>query len=56
MTREKVIVVLTKDLRTTKFKDKLEKLDVTIVAKCGDPFTQAGVEEFVVDNILFGDE
>ena len=26
----------------------------TIVSKCGEPVTQAGVEEFVVEDIPFG--
>ena len=34
----------------------MAKLYSIIVEKYGDPFTQSNVEEFVVENIHFGDE
>ena len=31
-------------------------LDAAVVAKCGDPVKQSGIEEFVVENTHFSDK
>ena len=56
MPKKTVIQVLTEDLSTPMFKEKLKNLDATIVAKCVDPVTQADIEWFVMENTPFGYE
>ena len=45
-TRRTVQSVLPVVLSTPKFKEKLYKLDAIIVEHCGDPVTQAEIDEF----------
>ena len=47
--------VLSEELSTPEFKEKLSKIDATIVARCGNPVTEAKVE-CIMDNIPFGNE
>ena len=54
--RKTVRGVLPKEPSNPEFKYKFTNLDATIIAKCGDPVTQANTEEFIVDNIPIWDE
>ena len=42
---------LPEELSTPEFKEKLVKLDANTVENCGDPVTQANVEEFFVKKL-----
>ena len=56
ITRTTFGAFLPEELITPELKENLEKLDATIVEKCDNSITQAGIEEFVMENIHFGNE
>ena len=53
--RKTVRVVLPEERIKPETKENLQNLDTNIVEKCGNLVTRVDIEEFIVENIHFGD-